>query len=261
MNSPLSLERENIFTLVLLSSSVTDKLYYSDMNLKEFDATILEVQGNEIILDRTAFYPTGGGQPNDTGTLEIDGLQYKVVDVKKNDGDVIHVLEDSRDAKKGAKVHGKIDWDRRYTHMRYHTAIHVLDGVVTKNYNEEGMLTGGQIYLDRARVDFDMQNFNRDLVEKIIDEANKFIAEGHGVHAKEISGKEASSIPNLARTGPGRELISNLDVVRLIGIDSLDEQSDGGTHVSNTSEVGKISLKKIENKGKRNKRVEFTLEE
>lgn len=246
--------------MVFLLFFVTDKLYYNDMDLKEFDAVIDSVEGNEVILDRTAFYPTGGGQPNDTGVLEVDGSERKVIDVKKDNDHVIHILETAAGLKVGDKVHGKIDWDRRYSHMRHHTAIHVLDAVVARKYSEEALLTGGQIYQDRARVDFDMQNFNRELVERIIDDANEVIKESHKVYAKDISREEAMNLPNLARTAPGRELINSLDTVRLIVIEDLDEQSDGGTHVSSTSEIGKIVLKKIENKGKRNKRVEFVLE-
>lgn len=238
---------------------MTEKLYYNNMEMKEFSAKIVSVNGNEIILDRTVFYPTGGGQPNDTGTMTINGQDYKVIDVKKNDGDVIHVIEGEISASPGDEVKGTIDWERRYAHMRYHTAVHILDGIVTKKYNEQAMLTGGQLYQDKARVDFDMPEFTKELVEKIIQDANDIIAADLKVYQKEVTREEALSMDNIARTGPGRDLISNLDTVRLIVIEGLDHQSDGGTHVSSTGQVGKISLTKIQNKGKRNKRVEFTI--
>ncbi len=239
---------------------VTEKLFWKDMTLKEFDATVISVEGNEVVLDRTAFYATGGGQPNDTGTIAFSSGELKVADVMKRGEDVIHVVEDNKGITAGEKVHGKIDWDRRYKLMRYHSAIHVMDGIVTKRHGDQGLLTGGQIYEDRARIDMDMQEFSREIVESILQDCNQFIGEGHRVYQKEISRNEALKMENLARTEPGRQLINSLDTVRLIVIDDLDEQADGGTHVSNTMEIGKLVLSKIQSKGKRNKRIEFTLE-
>ena len=239
---------------------MTDKLYWKDMNLREFDARVESVDGNEIILDRTAFYAAGGGQPCDTGVLKNEGGQYRVTDVRKAGDDVIHVVESADGLSAGMAVHGIIDWDRRYSHMRYHSAIHVLDGIVTTRHGDQGLLTGGQIYQDRARIDLDMQDFSREAVEKILDECNSFIKEGHRIYQEEVPGEEARKMENLARTLPGRELINSLDTVRLIVIEGLDMQADGGTHVSNTTEIGKLVLNRIESKGKRNKRVEFHLE-
>lgn len=230
------------------------------MDLKEFDATVMSVEGNEIVLDRTAFYATGGGQPNDTGTLSAGSGNIRVIDVTKRDENIVHVVEDPKGIKAGEKVHGAIDWERRYKHMRYHSAIHVMDGIVTKKHGDQGLLTGGQIYEDRARIDMDMQDFTREIVESILQECNQFIGEGHNVYQKEISREEALKMENLARTEPGRQLINSLQTVRLIVIDDLDEQADGGTHVNNTMEIGKLVLSRIQSKGKRNKRIEFTLE-
>lgn len=230
------------------------------MNLREFDARVESVDGNEIILDRTAFYAAGGGQPCDTGFLKNEGGQYRVTDVRKAGDDVIHVVESADGLSAGMAVHGIIDWGRRYSHMRYHSAIHVLDGIVTTRHGDQGLLTGGQIYQDRARIDLDMQDFSREAVEKILDECNSFIKEGHRIYQEEVPGEEARKMENLARTLPGRELINSLDTVRLIVIEGLDMQADGGTHVSNTTEIGKLVLNRIESKGKRNKRVEFHLE-
>ncbi len=239
---------------------VTEKLFWKDMTLKEFDATVISAEGNEIVLDRTAFYATGGGQPNDTGTITFSSGDLNVLDVMKRGEDVVHVVEDNKGIKAGEKVHGKIDWDRRYKLMRYHSAIHVMDGIVTKKHGDQGLLTGGQIYEDRARIDMDMQEFSREIVESILQDCNQFMGESHRVYQKEISRDEALKMENLARTEPGRQLINSLDTVRLIVIDDLDEQADGGTHVSNTMEIGKLVLSKIQSKGKRNKRIEFTLE-
>ncbi len=239
---------------------VTEKLFWKDMDLKEFDATVVSVEGNEVVLDRTAFFATGGGQPNDTGTMSCSSGDLKVLDVMKRGDEVVHVVEDPTGIKPGERVHGRIDWGRRYNHMRYHSAVHVMDGIVTKKHGDQGLLTGGQIYEDRARIDMDMQDFTREIVESILQECNQFISEGHNVYQKEITREEALQMENLARTEPGRQLINSLDTVRLIVIDDLDEQADGGTHVSNTREIGKLVLSKIQSKGKRNKRIEFTLE-
>jgi misacylated tRNA(Ala) deacylase len=239
---------------------LTEKLFWKEMDLKEFDATVISVEGNEIILDRTAFYATGGGQPNDTGILQGGFGEIKVTDVMKREEDIVHLVEDPKGINTGEKIHGLIDWDRRSKHMRYHSAIHVMDGIVTRKHGDQGLLRGGQIYEDRARIDVDMQDFSRELVEKIIEECNEFIMEGHKVFQKDISREEALKMENLARTEPGRQLINSLDTVRLIVIEDLDEQADGGTHVSNTKEIGKLVLNRIQSKGKRNKRIEFTLE-
>lgn len=239
---------------------MTEKLFLTDMYLKEFDAVVTRAEGNKLVLDRTAFYATGGGQPNDTGILATASGQHKVVDVRKEGDEVIHYLEEGQTIPAGTQVHGNIDWGRRYSHMRFHSAIHVMDGIVTKKHGDKGLLTGGQIYEDRARIDMNMEDFSRELVEQILEECNTFISEGHRIHQAEISREEALKMENLARTEPGRKLIESLDRVRLIVIDDLDEQADGGTHVRDSREIGKLVLRKVESKGKRNKRIGFTLE-
>lgn len=239
---------------------MTDKLFLNDMYLKEFDAVVTSVDQNHVVLDRTAFYATGGGQPNDTGTLLTSSGELRVVNVRKEGDEIVHTLEEGQTVSPGTKVHGKIDWDRRYSHMRFHSAIHVMDGIVTQKHGDNGLLTGGQIYEDRARIDVDMEDFSRELVEQIMQECNSFITEGHRIHQKEISREEALQMENLARTEPGRRLIESLETVRLIVIDDLDEQADGGTHVADSREIGKLVLTKVESKGKRNKRIGFTLE-
>ncbi len=229
------------------------------MYLREFDATVVAIEGDVVSLDRTAFYPTGGGQPNDTGILVSDGISYDVSDVIKVGDDVGHRISSNGLPQPGAKVHGVLDWNRRYAHMRYHTAIHIIDGVVNRDYSDRGLITGSQIYEDRARVDFDLPGITREIAEEIIGKANEVISSNHDIFAREISSEEARHIPGLARTAPGRELIKSLDRVRIIDISGFDLQADGGTHVSNTSEVGKINFRAIQSKGAHNKRVEFVL--
>lgn len=237
---------------------MTVKLYWKDSYMKEFDSKIERVEGNVVTLNETAFYPTGGGAPNDTGTLRIKGNEYTVFDVQKEGESISHILDRVAEAAPGDDVHGAIDWERRYAIMRYHTAIHLLDAVVERGYSSS-KITGGQIFPERARVDLDMPELNRDVAQKIIDEANKMVQEGRKVLAREISREEALKMPNLARTEPGRMMIMGMKTVRLIEIDGLDVQMDGGPHVSNTSEIGRIALNAYENKGAHRKRIDVVL--
>jgi misacylated tRNA(Ala) deacylase len=237
---------------------MTEKLYWRDMYQKEFEARVVKVLGNSVVLDRTCFYPTGGGEPNDTGRLMINGAEYGITDVKKEGEEITHYSGTAFNAKAGDAVRGVIDWDRRYAYMRLHTAIHLLDAVVEKFY-ASGMITGGQIYDDRARIDIDMQGLNREKLQEILDKTNSIAREGREVVARMISREEALKDPRLARTEPGKALINSLDSIRVVEIVGLDEQADGGMHVRNTSEIGAITLSKYENKGSHNKRVEITL--
>ncbi len=237
---------------------MTEKLYWKDMYLKEFDSTVESAEGNRVALSETAFYPTGGGVLNDAGTLAINGTDCKVINVTKDGDTVFHEIEGSFQAKPGDKVHGTIDWERRYALMRHHTAVHLIDGIVEKNY-QAGGITGGQIFVDRARIDFAMPGFNRETAHKIFDEANLVAGEGRKVIAKLLSKDEALAMPNLARTEPGRELIRGMDSVRVVEIEGVDMQMDGGLHVADTKEIGRISLGGFENKGRNSKRVEIRL--
>ena len=194
---------------------MTVPLYWQDAYLKEFDSVIERVEANQIILRETAFYPTGGGAPNDTGKLAVNGKDLQVMDVKKEGGEIIHVVDTGAGARAGDGVHGTIDWDRRYHVMRYHTALHLLDAVVERDY-QSCRITGGQIFVDRARMDLDFPELNRELLQKIIDRTNAVAQEGHRVIAKEIGRAEALKMPNLARTEPGRLMIMHMSSVRLI---------------------------------------------
>ncbi len=238
---------------------MTEKLYLSDSYAKEFEAKVTQIEGNEVRLDRTAFFPTGGGQLCDTGTLESGGRAYKVVETAKSGDEVIHKLEAADGLNVGDSVKGRIDWKRRYALMRLHTALHVMDAVVVKNYSN-GQITGGQIYEHKARIDFDMEGVSRELVEKIISESQKIVDEGHPVKIRFLSREEAAKVEGLARTAPGAELLKKLDIVRVVDIGEHDFQLDGGTHVANTKEIGKIRLIGYENKGSKRKRIEIAVE-
>ncbi len=238
---------------------MTEKLYLKDSYLKEFEAKVVRVDGSKIYLDRTAFYPTGGGQPNDTGRI-IAETDISVTDVIKEGDEIAHVVSDASGLNEGIQVHCTIDWEKRLSYMRHHTAIHLIDGVVTKAYSDKGLITGSQIYLDRARMDFDMPTLNKELCQKIIDDSNKETEIGRAVVSRNLTKADALAIPNLARTVPGRELISKLDVIRVVEILGLDMQADGGLHVSNTNEIGKICLNGFKNNGAHSKRMEIRLE-
>ncbi len=237
----------------------TDAIYLRDAYVRRFEATVTASGGDYVVLDRTAFYPGGGGQPPDSGTLEFGGRRIPVVEAYRIGEDVAHRLQ-GEVPPPGIRVVGELDWGRRYAHMRLHTAIHLLDALLLRR-NAGGEITGGQIYDDRARVDFDWQDFSREALEDLVEEANSEIRRGRKVLVRFLRREEAISIPNIARTAPGRELLGRLEVVRVVEIEGLDVQMDGGTHVADIREIGSIVPVRVENKGRRNKRVEFTLGE
>ena len=240
-----------------LSDFMVEKLFWKDQYMKAFNATVVGSEGG-IELDRTAFYPTGGGQPCDFGTLSFGDSKIKIVDVRKDGDRIIHLPESDISIDPGTQIVGEIDWDRRYAHMKYHTLLHIVDGVVEKYYG--GKVTGGQIYQDRARMDFDIPMMDRQKADDIAARTQKVIDERHTVTQKFLSVEEAASIPNLSRTLPGNELLKKLDSIRVIDIEGFDMQLDGGTHVANTSEVGRIKLSSYESRGAHSKRVTFVIE-
>lgn len=238
---------------------MTEKLYLQNSYIKEAKSKLVSNVDNVLEFDRTIFYPTGGGQPCDTGKIRAFGKSYNVIEVIKKEDAVLHRIDSPLDGSYGEVIQ-EIDWNRRYSHMRYHTAIHIIDAVVHHSAGEYGLITGSQIYQDRARVDFDFPEFSRELADRIIEESNKAIAQKHPILIKEMTSEEALAIPDLARTEPGRQLIRKLSTVRVIEIVGVDAQADGGTHVNNTAEVGRIKLSGIESKGRRNKRMNIVLD-
>jgi misacylated tRNA(Ala) deacylase len=234
---------------------VTELLYLKDHYLREFDATVTSVGSNFVTLDKTAFYPTGGGQPNDTGILRWDGGESRVVDVSKKTGSVQHMVEGPAPPQ-GATVHGIIDWDRRYVFMRYHSALHVLCGLVYHMYG--GLVTGGQISLDKARMDFDLQDLNPDRVQEIEKECNKTIQAARPIAVRFLPREEAMKHPDLIRTKINL-LPPEITEIRVVDIEGLDVQADGGTHVANTKEILGIKVVKTANKGRINRRMEIVL--
>lgn len=236
---------------------MTEKLYLKDSYLREINAKMTNINGSEITVDNDIFYPNGGGQPADSGKVLYKENEYLVKDIKKDGENIVLVLDRVIDANEGDEIKEIIDWEKRYAHMKLHTAIHIIDGVLEKDCNSS-LITGNQIYDDRARIDISMEGLTKELASGIIEKANSVISEGHEVNVKFLTKKEASN-KNLVRTQPGRELMNTLDIIRVIEISGLDEQMDGGTHVKNTTEVGRIILESFENKGKQNKRLYIKL--
>ncbi len=236
---------------------MTEKLYLKDSYLKETYAKIINKDGSEITVDIDIFYPEGGGQPADSGKVLYKEEEYSVKDIKKDGKDIVLVLDREIAANEADEIKEILDWEKRYAHMKLHTAIHIIDGVLERDYNSS-LITGNQIYDDRARIDISMDGLTKELASEIIEKANTIISEGHEVNVKFLTKEEAAN-KNLVRTQPGRELMNTLDIVRVIEISGLDEQMDGGTHVKNTNEIGHITLESFENKGKKNKRLYIRL--
>ena len=231
---------------------MVEELFRQDAYLKETDATVTGLDERGVRLDRSIFYPTGGGQPGDTGLLRWDGDEARVVDAVKAGDDVLHVL--SPDAARpaiGAKVHATLDWDRRLRHMRMHTALHVMSAVI------KGDVTGGQVGADRSRLDFNLSGAVP-VKDWVTEEINKLIALDRPVTPQWITDEELAARPELVKTmsvrppmGAGR--------VRLLSIEGIDLQACGGTHVARTGEIGRVECIKIENKGKMNRRFIIAL--
>lgn len=232
-------------------------LYYLDCYTKEFDATIIENPSpTSVTIDTLGFYPTGGGQPHDTGKLiTAEGSQFNVLSVIKLNNQIIHEL-DAPAPHPGTKVHCIIDWNRRYGHMRYHTSCHVLCAIIHAQCKAK--ITGNQIGLDHTRIDFNLEGYDRALLEGAITKANEIIKKGLQITLSVITPKEASAIADLVKLEEDRS--STLTAVRVVSIQDIDTQACGGTHLKNTSEIGTIILEKVENKGKNNRRVYFTID-
>ncbi|HEV3312995.1 MAG TPA: alanyl-tRNA editing protein [Chloroflexota bacterium] len=239
------------------SRDLTQLLYLDDSYDTEFDATVVERSDTGIVLDRTLFYARAGGQMGDFGRLESDAGVMAVVGTEKRDGEVWHVTE-SNALRIGDGVHGRIDWSHRYQQMRTHTALHILCGVVFHKFRST--VTGCQMYPDRARMDFTLEDLSAERVTEIERLSNDAVKAGHSVRSRWMSRAEAERIPDLVRTRVSL-LPPELDPIRVVEIVGVDLQADGGTHVRNTFEVGGITISKTENKGAANKRIEIVLPE
>jgi misacylated tRNA(Ala) deacylase len=236
-----------------------DNLYLLDCYLKEFDAEVTGVKDEKfIVLDQTAFYPNGGGQPFDTGKIIAgDGTEYSVVFVGKFDGVISHEV-DRQGLQAGDKVHGIIDWDRRYKHMRMHTAAHVLANVIEKEAGAK--ITGNQLGLTQSRMDFSLDDFNREKFLAYEQIANRVVKEAHKINLylvpRDEAEKKLERLTTLAKGFP-----QEIREVRLVEIENFAIEACGGTHLANTSEIAGIKIVKFENKGSKNRRMYFELED
>jgi misacylated tRNA(Ala) deacylase len=234
---------------------MTELLYQTDSYMQEFNATVNSVQPEEraVILDRTAFYPGGGGQPCDFGSLSIAGVDYSVVKVKKQGEDVLHFLGgDAPMPGPGSVSRGTLDWARRYNLMRTHTALHVLCGTVFRDYG--ALVTGGDMEPLKGRMDFEFANMRGELVREIESAVNEEIRKAREIRVRILPREEAFQIPDLIRTKINLLPVGIMQV-RTVEIVGLDLQADGGTHVRNTNEVGSIRVADYKSKGAINKRL------
>ena len=232
---------------------MTTPLYQTDGYLREFEAEVIEVdrENKAAALDQTAFYPGGGGQPCDMGILIVNGSEIKVTRVRRQGELIFHYL-DGVPPEAGTAVKGVIDWDRRYKLMRTHTALHILCGVVWRDY--KASVTGGNTEPLSARMDFEFETMKQELVREIEEKVNIEIAGGRDVVVKILPREKAFKIPDLIRTKINL-LPEGITEVRTVEIVGLDLQADGGTHVANTKEVGTIKVVDYKSKGRINKRI------
>ena len=238
---------------------MTDLLYQTDSYLREFEATVTAVdpEARAVALDRTAFYPGGGGQPHDTGTLRAGEQTWPVTRVKKQGDTVWHTVEGDPPPV-GTRVVGRLDWERRYKLMRTHTALHILSGVIWRDYGAQ--VTGGNMQPGRARMDFEFERMRKELVQEIEEKVNAEVAAARPIKVAILPREEAFQIPDLIRTKINL-LPPQITQVRTVEIEGLDLQADGGTHVANTSEVGRIRIVDYKSKGRINKRLVIELED
>ncbi|MCP5381371.1 MAG: alanyl-tRNA editing protein [Kordiimonadaceae bacterium] len=237
---------------------MTEELFREDAYLKTCEAKVLKINDlGGIILDRTVFYPTGGGQPGDSGKLIIGDSEVKIVTTvyDRDSGEIVHVPAEGQELpREGSSAKAEIDWDRRYLHMRMHTGLHLLCASVPCG------VTGGQIGADKSRLDFDIGDMTLDK-EEITKKLNDFQSGNHEVTSFWITDEEMDENPDLVRTMSVKPPRKG-GRVRLMKVgDAVDLQPCGGTHVKNTSEIGRLSVSKIENKGKHNRRVNIVFEE
>lgn len=243
---------------------VGEQLCYSDAYARTVESRVVEVDESGeaplIVLDRTVFYPGGGGQPSDRGLLlrTSDGRAWTVRAARKSGSDIVHELEPGPDGppSTGDILAVDLDWSRRYALMRTHTALHALCGVVWRDHG--ALVTGGNMEPGGGRMDFEFATMSGDLVDSIEATVNAELAHKRDVRVKVLPRAEAFAIPDLIRTKVNL-LPPGIEEIRTIEIVGLDLQADGGTHVSNTSEVGAIRVTGYESKGRINKRIRLEL--
>jgi misacylated tRNA(Ala) deacylase len=238
---------------------MTQLLYQLDSYLRNFEAvvTAVDIENMAVLLDRTAFFPGGGGQMHDTGVLTWAGTTIEVIRPLKGAGGIWHKLHpESTLPTVGATVTGELDWSRRYSLMRTHSALHVLCGVVFRDYG--ALVTGGDMEPLKGRMDFEFETLHKDLVQVIEEAVNREVKAGRDVRVNILPRETAFQIPDLIRTKINL-LPPGITEVRTVEIVGLDLQADGGTHVANTAEIGPVRVVDYKSKGKINKRLYIEL--
>ena len=244
---------------------MTRQLYLEDQTMQTFEATVVDIdaEGGRVLLDQTAFYATGGGQPHDVGTITSGGIDWNVVDVRKSGIDIWHTLESSTDDSTdaalpavGDSVSGVIEWERRFQLMRTHSAMHVLGGVIWNEYHS--LATGNNMEPLKARIDYEFDPLPDGFAERVQDLVNAEIAANRPITVEFLPRETAVEDEELIRTKVNMipESVSEIRVVNIVG---LDKQADGGTHVPSTGAIGTFTITKTESKGKGNKRIRFEL--
>ncbi|MFB6113040.1 MAG: alanine--tRNA ligase-related protein [Halodesulfurarchaeum sp.] len=234
---------------------MTEAAYLEETYAREIESIVRRRIDDRVVLDRTIFYPTGGGQPHDEGHIEFDGQESRVVDVEKTD-EIYHTL-DGPLPEEGARVTGHLDWDRRYALMRYHTAQHLLSAVLLSDY--DARTTGNQLYVDRARIDCAYDRFRESDLQAIEDTVNEYVEDGVDVEWQTMDRDRARAELDPDRTRL-RLLPDSITEVRIVEIQGIDRTACAGTHVRNTEEIGRISITGRETKGSDEERIRFVLE-
>ena len=234
---------------------MTELLFQKDSYLQEFSATITraDLENNALILDQTAFYPGGGGQPADSGSLKVKDRVLPVIKARKIGPEVLHIIDGEIDSQfVGEQAFGKLNWEYRYQLMRTHTAMHILCGVIFRDYGAS--VTGGSMEPLAGRMDFEFETMQKELVNDIEAAINAEVENARPLKVAILPREEAFQIPDLIRTKINL-LPEGIQEVRVVEIEGLDLQADGGTHVHNTSEVGALEITDYKSKGKINKRI------
>lgn len=232
-------------------------LYMDDMHMRTCDAQVVSVKdGKYVVLDQTIFYPRSGGVDHDTGILMDDsGNKYNVVFVGKFGGEISHEV-DNEGLKQGDTVHCILDWERRYRLMRFHTSAHVLSAVFAKEAG--ALITGNNLTTEKGRIDFSLEDFDREKMESYFKTANQLIEKDLPVKVYGMERSEVEKNPELVKLAMG--LPPNINVLRIVDIEGYDAQPDGGAHVDSLKEIGKVVFLKADNKGAKNRRVYYTIE-
>lgn len=241
-----------------MNTQETELLYQIDSYLREFEAEVIDIVDNCIVLNKTAFLPRSGGLVNDTGYIIINDKQLNVLNVyiDKEKNVVVHVVENPiKDVRIGSAVKGVINWDRRYKLMRLHTAAHIISAIMYRDYN--ALITGGNIESDYAYDDYSLEVFDKKIFEDAIAKANEVVKQMLEVKIYWLKRDEALKIPGIVKLA--ERMPPEVNMLRIVEIPGVDIQADGGPHVKNTKEIGEIVFIKAENKGKKRKRLYYTV--